>query len=337
LALLTVVVLSGCATTGVVQEEPIRGDRFVLPDDGSNIVGAVQVTIARHEDTLADFARRYGLGYDEIVAANPGVDAWLPGDGTRVVLPTRHVLPNAPRKGIVVNLATLRLFYFPKPKKGEPQMVVTHPIGIGREGRQTPLGHMRITQKATNPTWTPPPSARRDREERGEQLPLVVPPGPDNPLGAHAMRLSRPSYLFHGTNKPYGVGMRVSSGCIRLYPEDIAELFKEVPIGTDVNVVNQPYLVGTQDGRIYLEAHTPLAEDAARWKGSLKPMQKVVSAAISDESAPIDWGRVIEVAIQARGIPAPITVDSPSLDDILARAPRVPRIPPWDNIEVPES
>jgi L,D-transpeptidase ErfK/SrfK len=332
LTLLAVIALGGCATSGI-GHEPSRGDRFVLPDDETDIIGTVQVVVARHEDTLADFARRYGLGYDEIVAANPDVDPWLPGAGTRVVLPTRHVLPAAPRKGIVVNLATLRLFYFPKRKKDEPQLVITHPIGIGREGRQTPLGQMRITQKTKNPAWTVPASVRREHAERGDMLPAVVPPGPDNPLGAHAMRLSRPSYLFHGTNKPYGVGMRVSSGCIRLYPEDIAELFAEVPTGTRVNVVNQPFLVGTQAGEIYLEAHAPLAEDAARWKGSLKPMEKAVAAAITDDSVAIDWERATQVAVEARGIPVPISPDGASLEKIVAQAPRVPRIPPWDKIE----
>jgi L,D-transpeptidase ErfK/SrfK len=254
-----------------------------------------------------------------------------------VVLPTRHVLPAAPRKGIVVNLATLRLFYFPKRKKDEPQWVITHPIGIGREGRQTPLGQMRITQKTKNPAWTVPASVRREHAERGDMLPAVVPPGPDNPLGAHAMRLSRPSYLFHGTNKPYGVGMRVSSGCIRLYPEDVAELFAEVPIGTRVNVVNQPYLVGVQAGEIYLDAHAPLAEDAARWKGSLKPMEKAVAAAVgADDLIAIDWERATQVAVEARGIPVPISPGGASLEKIIAQAPRVPRIPPWDQIAAEE-
>lgn len=335
-AVIGILALNGCASL-LDSGKPTRPDRFVLPDEDTSMVGTLQVVVARHEDTLADFARRYGLGFDEIVAANPAVDPWLPGRGTRVVLPTQFVLPNARREGIVVNLATLRLFYFPKSEEGQPQEVITHPIGIGREGRRTPLGLMRIIQKTENPTWTPPASVRREHAERGDLLPGVVPAGPDNPLGAHAMRLSRPAYLFHGTNKPYGVGMRTSSGCIRLYPEDIARLFEEVPIGTKVNVVNQPYLVGAQGDVLYLEAHAPLAEEAARWKGSLKPMEAVIARKIGGDATLIDWDRATQVAGEARGIPVPISPAGPTLDKLIARAPRVPRIPPWDAIEAEQA
>lgn len=332
--LLASLLLSGCASLselGASGREAIRGDRFVLPDKETDVVGAVQVVVARHEDTLPDFARRYGLGHDEIVAANPGVDPWLPGSGTRVVLPTQFVLPDAPREGIVVNLASLRLFYFPKRKEGEPQEVVTHPIGIGREGWRTPLGRMRIAQKTENPTWTPPASVRREHAKNGHILPAVVKAGPDNPLGAHAMRLSRPSYLFHGTNKPYGVGMRVSHGCMRLYPEDIAELFQEVPVGTKVNIVNQPYLAGWRNGELYLEAHAPLSEDAKRLKGSLRPMEKVLKARAGEDPLAVDWQKAQEVAQDARGIPVPVSPGSPDLEEVVARARRVPRVPPWED------
>jgi L,D-transpeptidase ErfK/SrfK len=339
-ALIAAFALSGCATlhdAHLFVEEPEPADRFVLPDEKTDVVGDVQVVVARYEDTLPDFARRYGLGHDEIVAANPGVDPWLPGDGTRVVLPTQYILPNAPREGVVVNLATLRLFYFPKREEGEPQVVVTHPIGIGREGWRTPLGQMRIIQKTENPTWTPPASIRRERAQRGEQLPAVVAAGPDNPLGAYAMRLSRPQYLLHGTNKPFGIGMRVSHGCIQLYPEDIERLFAEVPIGTKVTVVNQPYLVGSRGGEVYLEAHAPLAEDKKRWKGSLKPMEKAIEAEIADGPEIVDWEKAREVALEARGFPMPISPGSPGLEDVVARARRVPRIPPWADMEDEET
>ena len=332
IALLAGLFVSGCASLtdfASSRQTPIRGDRFVLPDEDTDVVGAVQVVVARDEDTLPDFARRYGLGHDEIVAANPGIDPWLPGRGTRVVLPTQFVLPDAPREGIVVNLASLRLFYFPERQEGEPQVVVTHPLGIGREGWRTPTGRMRITSKIENPTWTPPASVRREHARQGDVLPAVVKAGPDNPLGLHAMRLSRPSYLFHGTNKPYGVGMRVSHGCIRLYPEDIAELFEEVPVGTKVNIVNQPYLAGWKNGELFLEAHAPLAEDAKRLKGSLKPMVLVVEARVGDDPAAVDWTRAESVARDVRGIPVPVSPGSPDLDEVVARSRRVPRVPPW--------
>ncbi len=332
--LLAALALSGCASLpdfGLFAHEPVPTDRFVLPDENTDVVGVVQVVVAREEDTLPDFARRYGLGHDEIVAANPDVDPWLPGEGTRVVLPTQFVLPDAPRDGLVVNLASLRLFYYPKPAEGEPQTVVTHPIGIGREGWRTPLGRMRITEKIENPTWTPPASVRREHAAKGDHLPGVVPAGPDNPLGAFAMRLNRPSYLLHGTNKPFGVGMRVSHGCVRLYPEDIAELFPEIPVGTNVYIVSQPYLAGTKNGEIFLEAHQPLSEEAKRWKGSLEPMQKTLEAKAGDDPTAVDWQKAEEVAREARGIPVPVSPGSPNLDEVVARAPRVPRIPEWQD------
>jgi L,D-transpeptidase ErfK/SrfK len=331
-ALLALPLLSGCAglpELGLFMDEPRRSDYFVLADPEVDVIGEVQYVVARDEDTLPDFARRYGLGHDEIVAANPEVDPWLPGAGTRVVLPTRFLLPDAPREGIVLNLATLRLFYYPPAEDGAPQVVITHPVGIGREGWRTPVGHMRIIQKTENPSWRPPASIRREHAKKGDPLPAVVPAGPDNPLGAHAMRLSRPSYLLHGTNKPYGVGMRVSHGCIRLYPEDIARLFKAVPKGTDVRIVNQPYLAGWKNGQLYLEAHAPLAEDARRWKDSLKPMEKAVLAAAGDQPGIVDWQRAREVARREQGIPAPITPGSPGMERVVATAKRAPRVPPW--------
>jgi len=304
-------------------------DRFPLPPDGTDIVGNLQVTTSLYEDTLSDIARRYDLGYEEIVAANPGVDPWLPGKGTQVVLPTRFVLPDGPREGLVLNLASMRLFYYPKPAPGEPAEVITHPVGIGREGWQTPQGTTYITQKIANPAWTVPESVRREHAKEGDPLPTIVPPGPDNPLGDFAMRLSIPSYLIHGTNKPYGVGLRVSHGCVRLYPEDIARLFPEVPVGTQVRIINEPYLAGWRDGQLYLEAHQPLSEDAKRLNGSLKPMELVVTKKTPDTPDKVNWEKAGNIAREARGIPIPVTVGSPDLDELLAKASRVSSTPPW--------
>lgn len=298
--------LSGCAALTPQTQPPVPADRLPLPADGSDVVGDLQSVTARYEDTLLDIARRYDLGYDEIVAANPGVDPWLPGEGTRVVLPTQFVLPAGERSGIVLNLAAKRLFYFPPAPPGEAAEVVTHPVGIGREGWLTPEGTMQITQKIANPAWTVPESVRQEHAENGDPLPKIVPPGPDNPLGAFAMRLSLPTYLIHGTNQPYGVGLRVSHGCVRLYPEDIASLFPEVPVGTQVRIINQPYVAGWRDGQLYLEAHAPLEEDARRWNGSLTAMEQAVSGALAGLSADVSWDRAREIAREARGIPQPI-------------------------------
>lgn len=332
----SVIYLSGCGTFpdwrprwGGSSKTPTPSDRFFLPPEGIDVVGAIQVTITDKEDTLLDIARSYDLGYEEIVAANPNVDPWLPGDGTRVLLPTQFVLPDAPREGLVLNLASMRLFYYPKPKRGQPAILITHPVGIGREGWQTPEGSLSITQKIVQPTWRVPASVRQEHAANGDPLPPVVPPGPDNPLGDYAMRLSLPSYLIHGTNKPYGIGMRVSHGCVRLYPEDIARLFPKVPVGTQVHIVNQPYLAGWRDGLLYLEAHQPLAEDAKRWNGSLTPMESVVRTKSASSPRGINWAKARKTAREVRGMPIPISSGSPEFADMLARAPYVPNTPPW--------
>jgi L,D-transpeptidase ErfK/SrfK len=330
---LAVVFMSGCGSLSDWRHHaspaPAPSDRFLLPPEDVDIVGNVQVTTARREDTLSDIARRYDLGYEEIVAANPGVDPWLPGQDTRVILPTQFILPAQERQGLVLNLASMRLFYFPQAEPGQPAEVITHPIGIGREGWRTPTGRTRITQKLEKPAWTVPASVRREHVRLGDPLPAVVPPGPDNPLGEFAMRLSRPQYLIHGTNKPWGVGIRVSHGCVRLYPEDIATLFPQVPVGTPVRIINEPYVAGRRDGLLYLEAHEPLAEDVRRWKGSLEPMQTAVETKAVDIPAEVNWNKARNIARQARGIPLPVGPGSPDLAEILAEAPQVPSTPPW--------
>jgi L,D-transpeptidase ErfK/SrfK len=325
-ALVCLLSLTGCA--GLLSPRPVLTDRFVLPSEETDVIGDLQIVYARYEDTLADFARDYGLGFDEIVAANPGVDPWLPGEGTKVILPTQYVLPEAPRNGLVLNLASLRLFYYPEPEADGEQVVITHPVGIGREGWRTPQGKFRITQKVENPVWRVPSSIRREHAAKGDPLPPIVPAGPDNPLGAYAMRLNRPQYLIHGTNKPYGVGMRVSHGCIRLYPEDIARLFPDVPVGTPVRIVNQPYIAGWLDGRLYLEAHKPLAEDAKRWKGSLKPMEKALQKKAADRPVTLNWGRARQVAQAHMGVPFSVSHGIDGVGKVLADAGQALDPPP---------
>lgn len=293
-------------------------DTFPL-DPGSDVVGELRIIIAKHEDTLSDLARRHDLGYSEIVAANPTVDPWVPGAGTAIVLPTQFVLPNAPRQGIVLNVASMRLFYYPPAKPGEQAMVITHPIGIGREGWSTPLGTTRVISRQKNPTWRVPPSIREEHAKKGDPLPAIVPPGPDNPLGQFAMRLGLPGYLIHGTNKPYGIGMRVSHGCIQLYPEDIARLFEVVPTGVAVNIINHPYSAGWRNGMLYIEAHTPLEEDLKILDGSLTPaIKEVTRAAATENRTDINWNRLIRVAQHHPGFPVPILMNAPALDELFA-------------------
>jgi L,D-transpeptidase ErfK/SrfK len=306
-----------------VVQEPIATHEFQFDPETEDVVGALQVTQVDGEDTFSDVARRFNLGYDEMVRANPGIDPWLPGEGREVVLPTQFVLPAAPREGLVINLAQLRVFYFPKRQEGELQKVITHPIGIGKVGWSTPEGTTKVTGKSKNPWWFPPASVRKEHREAGDPLPSKVPPGPENPLGAHLMTLGWPSYLIHGTNKPYGVGMRSSHGCMRFYPEDIAQLYDDIPVGTKVTVVNQPFVFGWHKGTLYVQAF-PVLEDDKREHP--KGAEALLNAAISNEmwqtvkqhNAAVDLELVNSIAAKPRGIAVPVSKRGMSVDKFIA-------------------
>lgn len=287
--------------------------RFTLAP-GQDVVGTLQSTVAGKDDTLPDMARRFNLGYEEIVRANPGVDPWLPGEGRVINLPTQFVLPDAPRDGLVINVAAMRLFYFPAHRKGQPATVVTHPIGIGKVGWATPEGQTKLVARVKDPMWIPPRSVRAEHLKDGDELPAKVPPGPDNPLGRHMFRLEWPGYLVHGTNKPYGVGMRSSHGCIRLYPEDIALLYESVPIGTKLRVVNQPYLLGWSGDVLYVQAYGPLEDDKRNWKHGPRSLREKAAKSqsplwkrIAERDASIDWDRAWLVSQKPLGVAVPVT------------------------------
>ncbi|MAE50399.1 MAG: hypothetical protein CMH27_01175 [Micavibrio sp.] len=247
-------------------------------------IGDEKIYVATQDDTLVHIARNHEMGFVEMRAANPNVDPWIPGNGTELVLPKRHILPDAPREGIVINLPEMRLYAFVNGDK-EP---ATFPIGIGREGLETPIGSTTVVRKADGPVWRP--TARMRRED--PSLPASVGPGPDNPLGTHALYLGWPQYALHGTNKPYGIGRRISSGCIRLYPENITELFAMVPVGTKVTVVNQPIKLAWIDDVLYMEAH-PDMEQAIQ----MEETGQVYSAKMSDQ----DMAFIVKAAGEHRG------------------------------------
>jgi len=277
---------------------------FVLPKD-HDVIGEVQRITARHEDTFVRLGRQYGVGYEELKLANPNVDAWLPGEGTEIVIPTRFVLPRARREGIVVNVAELRLYYFPK---DEPDKVYTYPISIGRLDWSTPIGKTTVVGKVANPSWYPPESIRKEHAERGDILPRVVPPGPDNPLGKHALRLGLPGYLIHGTNKPSGVGMRVTHGCIRMFPEDIEALFTRVPVGTTVQIVNQPFKLGwNEEGALTLEVHPPLEEELEAGMWTLTDLTREIVAVTEEGFTEIDWDEAENLLRNPLGVPFPVS------------------------------
>lgn len=313
--------------------------QFELAPD-QDIVGHVQITKAFKEDTLSDIARRFNIGYEEIVRANPGVDPWLPGEGKPIILPTEYILPNAPREGVIINVAAMRIYYFPPHKATEPQVVITHPIGIGKVGWKTPEGVTKIVRRQKDPVWHVPVSVIKEHKENGEDLDAVVGPGPDNPLGRYAFYLAWPSYLIHGTNKPAGVGLRSSHGCIRLYPEDIESFFDMIPVGTQVRVVNQPFLFGWQDGELYMQASGELKDEDANGATQAQPdevpkaLMKRVDKQVKYHDSTLNVDLVNELAHDPRGVPVVVSRTDSSLDAVLASAPhvqnRVPDGATWD-------
>lgn len=314
---------------------PLASHEFSFDPARDDVVGTLQVITANKDDTLSDIARRFNLGFEEIVSANPHVDPWLPRAGTKIVIPTQFVLPDAPRQGIVINLAAMRLFYYPKAKPGEPQKVITHPVGIGRVEWKTPEGMTRVASKKENPTWIPPLSIRREHAKNGDPLPAVVPPGPDNPMGTHVLKFDWPSYAIHGTDKPPSIGLRGSHGCLRMYPEDIVTIYHAVPVGTPVRVVNQPRLFGWRERTLYLQTYTILEDDKRNHDALLK---KSLSTAHSTPKAKLDkrlqakinQALLGETIRNPRAIAIPITQADMTLQAYLSHARRVQNTLPFN-------
>ena len=273
---------------------------------GDGVIGSppyeVKFVAAKYEDTLIDIAVEHHLGQDEIVLANPTVDRWLPGAGTPVRIPTSFVLPNAPRQGIVVNLPEMRIYYYPNTSQ-----VVTYAIGIGRENNwKTPLVKTQIAGKMENPSWTPPPSIIAEHLADGDVLDPYYPPGPDNPLGLFAFRLGIPGYLIHSTQKTNGIGMRVSHGCMRMYPEDIEKFFPMVKVGTTVNIVNQPIKVGWYHDTMYIEVYPQLEETPATFEQRLHVALNLIEQTNGGQM-PVIKGSILKSALaKPTGLPIAI-------------------------------
>ncbi|SEM08301.1 L,D-transpeptidase family protein [Halomonas daqiaonensis] len=275
----------------MAQEEWPRG-HYPLPESG-NMVGEVYYVETQPGQTLLDIGREHNVGYEEIRNANPDVSIWAPEPGTEVEIPARYILPPERREGVVINLSELRLYYYPDTAEGETPRVETYPIGIGREGFDTPLGVTQTTMKIKDPAWYPPESVRREARENGEPPPEVVPPGPDNPLGQHAILLGIPGYLIHGTNRPDGIGMRASRGCIRMMPETIEALFSRIPVGARVNIIDMPVKVGREGDRLYVQSFKPLDQQ----ENGMGDLLEALNQLQADESAahiPVDYARLRE-------------------------------------------
>jgi L,D-transpeptidase ErfK/SrfK len=279
---------------------------YDLTDPNVQVVGEDLHIQTHYSDTLVEIARRYGLGYEEIARANPKVDPWLPGEGTDIVIPGRHILPPGPRDGIVVNIPEHRIYYFPKPRKGHTPTVVTYPVSIGKMDWQTPMGLTHVVSKEVNPTWNPPASVRAEHLANGDPLPNgVIRSGPDNPLGLFAMRLAiHPGdYLIHGTNNPLAVGMAVTHGCIRMYPEDVATLFPTVPVGTKVYLINVPLKVAFVDGDLLLEAHPPVDAQGQTIDPVLSQFEAKLNEVLGNSTTAVNWDIAVDTLKTSNGIP----------------------------------
>jgi len=337
LILLAVLLLASCAITPPPAETPVDPEaslampmamsEFVIDPAHDDVIGEPQVIRVRKEDTLSDIARHFNVGYEELVAANPDVDPWLPKAGTEIIVPTQWVLPDVPRTGIVINLAAMRLFYFPKAAKGEPQRVITHPVGIGRVEWNTPLGKTRVIAKNEAPTWIPTANIRREHAENGDPLPAKVPPGPDNPMGTHVLRLGWAEYAIHGTNKPASIGLRGTHGCLRMYPEDIESIYAVVPVGTQVTVLNEPNLAGLRDDTLYLQSYPVLEDDKRNHNKRADTLLKTYvkrKTKIRKQALPAVNNELVEEIMQKpRALTLPVSVAGLSVQQFIAQAPRV--------------
>lgn len=277
-----------------------------MPASGNELVGEIRYVRAKYEDTLIDIARENSIGQDEMVMANPKVDRWLPGRDTLVRLPSQFILPEAPHTGVVVNIPEMRLYFYPGQRAAE---VITYPISVGRMDWHTPLGTTRIVQKIKDPSWHPPKSIKAEHARDGDFLPNVVPPGPDNPLGQYAMKLGVPGYLIHGVDvdKAYGIGMRVTHGCIRMYPEDVSRLFPEVSVGTPVHLVNQPVKLGWFNNELYMEVSQALDEDVVDYNTLYRTATSLIAKKTADHPISLNAQALQQELRKPSGIPVQIS------------------------------
>jgi L,D-transpeptidase ErfK/SrfK len=284
---------------------PLNAVEYELRDDGGAIFGKVERIRTRYEDTLIEIARKYSLGYEELMRVNKSVDPWLPGEGTQVVIPGQRLLPPGEREGIVVNLPEHRMYFFRPPDKDARPTVLTFPVSVGKMDWRTPIGATKVVSKQKNPSWYPPESVRAEHEARGDPLPKVVGPGPENPLGAHALRLAIPggSYLIHGTNNPDAVGMAVTHGCLRMYPEDIERLFDLTPVGTRVTLINEPVKISRFGGEVWLEVHPPVDEKGQVLTVDIEVFEARLNELLGESEVIIDWEMALRALREATGMP----------------------------------
>jgi L,D-transpeptidase ErfK/SrfK len=309
-----------------------QAETLSMPAPGNELIGEIRYVRAKYEDTLIDIARENSIGQDEMVMANPKVDRWLPGRDTLVLLPRQFILPAAPHSGIVVNIPEMRLYFYPNAGPNQPASeVVTYPISVGRMDWHTPLGTTKIVSKIKDPAWRPPKSIKAEHARDGEILPDVVPPGPNNPLGQYAMKLGVPGYLIHGVDvdKSYGIGMRVTHGCIRMYPEDVSRLFPEVSVGTPVHLVNQPVKLGWLNNELYMEVSQSLDEDAISYDTLYRTATTLIAQKTAERKVALNTQVIQQALRKPSGVPVQISGNAAN-----ANAPIQPKLPTNQSPEV---
>lgn len=284
---------------GQSDEQVAQKSRVPVFTAEGDLAGQVSLMTSRYEDTFAAIGNENSLGYLELVKANPGIDPWLPGNGTTITLPRHYVLPDVERIGIVINLAEYRLYYF------TDSGVQVYPVGVGTEENPSPLANAEVTMPLESPAWYPPQSIRAEYEAKGEYLPRMIPPGPDNPLGSYALMLSEKGYLIHGTNKQFGIGMQVSHGCFRMYNEDISRFVYEVSKGTPVQIIHEPVKLGVRGKEVWLEVHRPNEQYSADERKSLwlAVSEKVEVFREQHPGVEIQRGAIENAVDQADGLP----------------------------------
>lgn len=314
----TYVALLSAALSG-----PSLATVYEFSNPAQSVFGEDQRIQTVYEDTLYDLARHYSLGSDELIRVNSRLDPWIPGAGNTVLIPGRHILPTGPHEGIVVNIAEHRLYYYPKPKRHHPQQVITYPVSIGKMDWRTPLGETQVIARQKNPWWSPTESVRAEHAKNGDILPARVPPGPDNPLGDRALRLAagNGTYLIHGTNNPIAVGLAVTHGCIRMYPEDIEALFPQILVGTRVRIVNEPVKVAWIDGELLLEAHPPVDAQGQSYEPDVEKFSELLRQAVGNSTVAIHWDYAREVLARADGVLATVGLEAELPTDAGATPP----------------
>jgi L,D-transpeptidase ErfK/SrfK len=289
-----------CGVTAALVFLPIQvllANEYALPPTGYSLIGNLNYTSAWAGETLANIGQRYNVGVNAIMDANPGINRENQlASGAYLTIPSKFILPPLPRRGIVINLAEMRMYYYPE----GTDSVMTFPVGIGKVGKTIPTGNTAITRKVVNPTWIPPKDIREFNQEQGIELPYAMGPGPDNPLGPYAIYLKVPTFLIHSTIFPESIGRRASFGCIRMHETDIKQFFPLVQPGTSVAIVNMPSKVGWYGSALYLESHPALEEHG---DGGMSAVVSAIEAATRGTHTIIDWPMVSYVATQRDGVP----------------------------------